>query len=106
MNDTVATEDQKQPVVRDELEARKSDRGSGRRTSSGPADMCAAPPAGHMTATDQTVQRKKSACHEVVHICLTGSHAEHHLNDNHNGPDAPAHRKTILLKRRSERTGG
>jgi hypothetical protein len=34
MNDTVATEDQKQPVVRDELEARKSDRGSGRRTSS------------------------------------------------------------------------
>ena len=34
MNDTVATEDQKQPVVRHELEARKSDRGSGRRTSS------------------------------------------------------------------------
>jgi hypothetical protein len=44
MNDTVATEDQKQPVVRHELEARKSDRDSGRRTSSGPADICAAPP--------------------------------------------------------------
>jgi hypothetical protein len=44
MNDTVATEDQKQSVVRHELEARKSDRGSGRRTSSGPADICAAPP--------------------------------------------------------------
>src|SRR5580704_12157186 len=43
MNDTVATEDQKQPVVRHELEARKSDRGSGRRTSPGPADTCAAP---------------------------------------------------------------
>jgi len=44
MNDTVATENQKQPVVRHELEARKSDRDSGRRTSSGPADICAAPP--------------------------------------------------------------
>src|SRR3977135_4171836 len=44
MNDTVATEDQKQPVVRHELEARKSDRDFGRRTSSGPADICAAPP--------------------------------------------------------------
>ena len=28
--------------------------------------------AGHMTAADQTVQREKSACHEAVHICLTG----------------------------------
>src|ERR1700736_2730249 len=33
--------------------------------------------AGHMTATDQTVQRKKSACHEAVHICLIGADAGH-----------------------------
>ena len=29
----------------------------------------------HMTAADQTVQRKNSACHEAVHICLTGADA-------------------------------
>jgi hypothetical protein len=28
-----------------------------------------------MTAADQTVQRKKSACHEAVHICLIGADA-------------------------------
>lgn len=33
--------------------------------------------AGHMTAADQTVQREKSACHEAVHICLTGADARH-----------------------------
>ena len=33
--------------------------------------------AGHMTAADQTVQRKKSACHEAVHICLIGADAGH-----------------------------
>ena len=30
-----------------------------------------------MTAADQTVQREKSACHEAVHICLTGADAGH-----------------------------
>src|ERR1700732_5492926 len=35
--------------------------------------------AGHMTAADQTVQRKKSACHEAVHICLIGADAGHPL---------------------------
>jgi hypothetical protein len=67
MNDTVATEDQKQPVVRHELEARKSDRDSGRRTS-GQRTYAPRHQAGHMTAADQTVQREKSACHEAVHL--------------------------------------
>jgi hypothetical protein len=44
MNDTVATEDQKQPVVRHELELANLIGIPGRRTSSWPADMCAAPP--------------------------------------------------------------
>jgi hypothetical protein len=42
--------------------------------------------AGHMTATDQTVQRKKSACHEAVHICLTGADVEQPmLHNQHSG---------------------
>jgi hypothetical protein len=37
--------------------------------------------AGHMTAADQTVQREKSACHEAVHICLTGADGGHSTLD-------------------------
>jgi hypothetical protein len=57
MNDTVTTEDQEQPAGGREQKARTADRDPGRRTSSGPADICSAPTeAGHMTAADQIVR--------------------------------------------------
>src|SRR3977135_263365 len=46
MNDTVATEDQEQPAGCHQQKARVADRDPGRRTSSGPADICTA---GHET---------------------------------------------------------
>src|SRR3982074_430666 len=65
MNDTVATEDQEQPAGCHQRKARVADRDPGRRTSSGPADICSAPTeAGHMTAADPIrSKRQKSACH-------------------------------------------
>jgi hypothetical protein len=60
MNDTVATEDQEQPAGCHQRKARVADRDPGRRTSSGPADICSAPTeAGHMTAADQIVRSAK-----------------------------------------------
>jgi len=60
MNDTVATEDQEQPAGCHQRKARVADRDPGRRTSSGPADICSAPTeAGHMTAADQIVRNAK-----------------------------------------------
>src|SRR5580700_11088228 len=60
MNDTVATEDQEQPAGCHQRKARVADRDPGRRTSSGPADICSAPKeAGHMTAADQIVRSAK-----------------------------------------------
>src|SRR5664279_4671425 len=43
MNDTVVTEHQEQPATRNERKARELDRGSGRRTSLGPAENSSAP---------------------------------------------------------------
>jgi len=60
MNDTVATEDQEQPAGCHQRKARVADRDPGRRTSSGPADICSAPTeAGHMTAANQIVRSAK-----------------------------------------------
>src|SRR3984893_15644430 len=60
MNDTVATEDQEQPAGCHQRKARVADRDPGRRTSSGPADICSAPTeAGHMTIANQIVRNAK-----------------------------------------------
>src|ERR1700731_4697790 len=72
MNDTVATEDQEQPAGCHQRKARVADRDPGRRTSSGPADICSArTEAGHMTAADQIVRSaKKCLPWRAVHILL------------------------------------
>src|SRR3979411_1466077 len=60
MNDPVATEDQEQPAGCHQRKARVADGDPGRRTSSGPADICSAPTeAGHMTAADHIVRSAK-----------------------------------------------
>src|ERR1700716_4011329 len=62
MNDTVATEDQEQPAGCHQRKARVADRDPGRRTSSGPADICSAPTeAGHMTAADPIRSKRQKS---------------------------------------------
>jgi hypothetical protein len=60
MNDTATTENREQSAGGHERKTRMVDRDPGRRTSSGPADICSAPTeAGHMTAAEQIVRSAK-----------------------------------------------
>ena len=85
MNDTVATEDQEQPAKSMSEKLASHDRDPGRRTSSGPADICSASDkAGHMTAADQIVQSAKKvlAMEGRPHMGRFGSRDQIHTRMN------------------------
>jgi len=64
MNDTVVTEDLEQPAGAHERKARIADRDPGRRTSSGPADICSAKTGRtYDRSRPNRSKRQKSACH-------------------------------------------
>src|SRR5208337_4177961 len=65
MNDTVATEDQEHPARGHERKARKPDRDPGRRTSSGPADICSA-------STGRTYDRSRPNRSKRQKVLATG----------------------------------